>query len=207
MRRMAAVLCATALLGVGSQAFGQVGAGAAGMQEADAIWLILDENPRFYFAVGRHYADPAGLRTFAAVGSGPCQVEKSKNMTLIMCSGKGRGKQIPFEDFTIHPGLDNAHLELTSGGEEHIVDWTGRGLASWGGSVSGSGTFVTADAGFYRDATAQGEILGVKLKTNPRWDWHFMIQGAGAMAAGPIDEFTVKRDGSVRVEASFRIPR
>lgn len=207
MRRTAAVLSVVALLGICTQALAQVGAGAAGMQEANAIWMILDKNPRFYFAIGQHYVDPGGLVTFGAVGSGPCEVEKDKNFTMIFCSGQGRGKQIPFEDLVIDPRLDAAHLELTTKGHENVVDWTGLGTASYQASVGGGGSYVGADAGFYRDARAQGDVLGVSLKTNPKWDWHFMIQGAGAAAIGPIEKLTVKPNGTVLLETTYRIPR
>ena len=207
MRRTAAVLSVLSLLGICTQALAQVGAGAAGMQEATAIWMIIDENPRFYFAIGQHYVDPTGPVTYGAVGSGPCEVSKEKNFTMIFCSGKGRGKEVPFENVSIDPLLESAHLELTTKGYENVVDWTGLGTASWGGAVSGSGSYVGADAGFYRDARAQGNVLGVQLKTNPKWDWHFMVQGAGAAAIGPIEKLTVKPNGTVLLEAAYRISR
>ncbi len=153
-------------------------------QVAFADWIEMDgRTGTFTVALGVHQLDEdGGVVTIGAVARGRCTKSKGKHFTLIVCEGRGKGKSIPFTDFSMDPAMQEAALTLRIGGYRHRVDWTGRGRAPVSGAgVSGDDRFIYASGGMYRDAKTAGKVFGRRMRSNSVWDWGEMALGGGAM--------------------------
>jgi len=205
MVRLGALATALALLFGGGAAAGP-GVYAGAEQMADASWIVgKGLHPDFYFAIGIRMLDEAGLVTVGAVGKGECNVQKEESFTTIMCSGMGRAKEIPAEDFQLDPLLESGSLRVQVSGFRHTVSWTGRGRApAASGGVQSSGDYADAWAGVFRDAKAKGRVFGKKVSSGPRDLMGFLAHGAGAGVYNDYRETTFLDGGRVRYEVTFR---
>ena len=186
------------------------GAGAGAGQDAFATWIDLHgDTGDFHGAFVERFVDPeGGLITGAAVFKGKCRVDRTRHMTIISCSGRGQGKEIPFEDFQMDPALGSASLRLRAAGYSNSVKWTGRGPApvAYLGAVT-NGTYAEAGVGMSRDAAASGKVYGKRMRSRGWLDWSQLGQGAGAAGwydlSGAGYEVDLAADGSFSVTQKF----
>ena len=195
-----------------------VSAGPAAYHEqiAWASWVDLHGKTGDYTgAIGWRMLEEEGLVTLAGVFKGKCRVESGKNFTMITCYGRGHGKEIPFQDFEMHPLMDSATLKLKAGGFANRVTWTGRGPGPVGsGGIAGGDKWVAAGADFSRDAKTKGRFLGESYKSSGWLDWGFMMSATGAAVSAGIDDLDTENfdidvapDGTFTVHQTFRIRR
>ena len=184
------------------------GGGAAVYQLAEADWLDL-KNRTFYFAMGIRGADaPAGVANQGYVGRGKCQVHRSKNFTVISCSGRGYGGDAGVDGFQMDPALASAHLELSAKGYDHVVDWTGEELPMSGAQASGGGGLgAEAGGGVARFAPADAVLFDKKLRGGGDWGFGILVEGAGAYVYAAGRSITFGDDGVPRLKVTYRIPR
>lgn len=199
-----------AALGQSSAAAQTVGAGGGVFQAADAGWVVgKGTEPAFYFGLGFRFTDPIeGLVTIGVVGKGRCTVRKGRNFRSIECIGIGRGKRIPFENFQMDPLLSNASLRMRSGGQDHEVEWSGRGRAPEGFLSSGfSEHGAYASAGAARGARAGGRVFGVTVSPKvSRAHFAALFAGAeGGAFAGARRRVQVMEDGRIAYRVSWRL--
>jgi hypothetical protein len=205
MRRLGAVAMAVALLWPGvSQA--APGAFAGAEQLALADWLDLKAK-RFYFAMGIHYVGPEGAMTMGVVGRGICEVQKSKDFTIVSCFGRGQGRELSAEEFQFDPALGSASMTLDSGGYSHSVEWTGEDAPVAGTQTAGSSFGVQAGAGAARSAPASADLYGQKLKAGGRANFGVLSEAGYAVVYNEGRRVQVLDDGSVRMRVQYRIPR
>lgn len=220
MRKLAlglSLLCLSA--GLLHPASADPGAATFHDQFAFADWIELHGNSgTLTGAVGARFIDEdSGLVTVGAVFKGKCHVDKGRNFTFISCSGSGKGRDIPLQDFQMHPLMDTASLDVRVKGFDNHVDWTGRGpgpVASGGAAVGGD--WVAAGTDIYRDAKSSGKVLGDKVKSAGWLDWAMMFTGVQAVGFTGLDDLEnidaegldidVTPGGKITVNRTYRIP-
>ncbi|MFP5353346.1 MAG: hypothetical protein ACLGIB_12390 [Actinomycetota bacterium] len=210
---LATALCL--LLPTGATARPAPGAGGGLYQMAEADWLDLKART-FYFAIGVRGADaPGGVRNQVFVGRGNCEVHRSRELTMVACSGRGYGGDAGVDGFQMDPALSSAHLELSAKGYEHVVDWTGEDIPMSGAQAAGGGGLgADASAGAARWAPAEGTLFGKRLRSGGDFAFGALVEAAGAYvfadgAAVFAEGRSVRfgRDGVVRMNVTYRIPR
>lgn len=184
------------------------GGGAGVFQIAEADWLDL-KTRTFYFAMGVRGADaPSGIANEVFVGRGDCQVHRSREFTVISCSGRGFGGDAGVDGFQMDPALTSAHVELTAKGYDHVVDWTGEGIPMSGAQAAGGGGLgADVAAGAARWAPAEGTLFGQKLRSGGRFGFSVLVETANAYAFADGRSLWFGRDGLPRLNVTYRIPR
>lgn len=205
MKRMGVMVLAMALLWpVTSHADPGVFAGAEQLAEAD--WLDLKAR-RFYFAMGIRNVGPDGLTTMGFVGRGTCEVEKTRNFTVVSCFGHGRGRELAPDQFQIDPTLGSASMAFDSGGYSHSVEWTGEDAPVAGTQTAGSSFGVQAAAGAARWAPASGVLYGQKLKAGGRFNFGVLSEAGYAVVYNEGRSVRLLDDGSIAMRVRYKIPR
>ena len=188
---------------------GQAPGGGAGVyQIAEADWLDLKAKT-FYFAMGVRGADaPAGVANQAYVGRGDCEVHRSKDFTMISCSGRGYGGDAGVDGFQMDPALSSAHLELSAKGYDHVVDWTGEDIPMSGAQAAGGGGIgADVSAGAARWAPANATLFGKKLRGGGAFGFGVLVETAAAYVYAEGRSVWFGRDGLPRIRVTYRIPR
>ena len=192
------------------------GAAAYSEQIAWASWIDMHGKTGDYTgAIAWRTIQKEGLVTLAGVFKGKCRAESSKHFMMITCHGRGHGKEIPFQDFEMHPLMDSATLKLRAGGFANRVNWTGRGPGPVNsGGVAGGDKWVAAGTDTYRDAKTNGRVLGKSYKSSGWLDWGFMVGATGAAIDAGVDGWETENldvdlapDGTFTVDQTFRIRR
>ena len=209
MKKFMGTIFAVALIGGTVSANAAPGVGAGVSQFGFIDWTEMNGSKGVIVGlVADRFVDPDSgvLVTVAGVFKGTCQKEKSGGWTIISCSAKGRGKQIPHEDFSVDPTLASANLKLTIDGQTHTGTWKGRGPAPY--TFAGLGTdsqWLGAGAGMARSCKGTGRVFGTKQVTNSWLDWAYLDQGAGVAAYTGGDLDVDFRNGQIFVEKTVRI--
>lgn len=215
MKRLVTVLSVLVLGTAALPAAADPGGWAEGYQLAEADWLVMQSrtDAKFYFGLALRAASPDGLQTYGVIGSGDCDVKRSKHWTMISCVGHGRVKQLAIDQFQFDPALRSAFLEMKLDGVKNVVRWRGLGSApAYGGSVFGDEAFAGADAGMFRWAASKGRILGRKMPTGRDrhpMSFSFLAQGGTAYAFTGYRGRTldIAPDGTYTYTVETRIPR
>jgi hypothetical protein len=154
----------------------------------------------------RHKAEAKGTK--GSPGKGGEDDERGKDVSIIICSGSGFGKDIEPWNFFMDPlTLSTARLHAETSRHVHDVTWTGRGDGpekdNW---VSARGTRANAGSWMVRMAGVEGELFGERMR--PAWsDLGFLYQDVSAFArlsARGVD-IDFNRDGRVKVTRRFRV--
>lgn len=183
------------------------GAGAAVYQMAQADWLDLKAKT-FYFAMGiRSVEAPSGVSTLGFVGRGKCEVTRTRRFTMVSCFGRGYGGDVGLDGFQMDPALASAHLEITTQGFDHVVDWTGEDAPMSGAQAAGGGVGADASAGIARFAPADARLFGKKLRGTGRNGFGLLVEGAAAYVSAQGRTVWFGRDGRPRVLVTYRIAR
>ena len=191
------------------------GAGAYHEQIAYASWIDMHgKTGDFTGAFAMRYLEDE-LVTLGLVFKGKCRTQGDDHFVLIYCSGRGVGREIPLEDFEMHPLMDSATLKLKGRGFSNRVTWTGRGDGPVGsGGVVGGDKWVAAGADMSRDAKTKGKVFGKSYRSKGWLDFGFMIASTGAVAIADVDDYDTEsldidqnRDGTFTIHQTFRIPR
>jgi len=186
---------------------GPPGGGAGVYQMAEADWLDLKART-FYFAMGLRGADaPAGVANEVFVGRGDCDVHRTKDFTMISCSGRGYGGDAGVDGFQMDPALTSAHLELSAKGYDHVVDWTGEDVPMSGGQAAGGGVGVEVSAGAARWAPAEATLFGKKLRGGGGFGFSVLAETLGAYAFADGRSVWFGRHDLPRMSVTYRIPR
>jgi hypothetical protein len=209
MRKVIGLVFALALVGGAAPGNAAPGVGAGAGQFGFIDWIEMNGSRGTFAGVAAdRFVDPDSglLVTVAGAFKGSCQKEKAGGWTLISCHGTGNGKQIPHEDFSVHPTLDSASLSVTLRGQTHTANWKGLGPAPYTYAATGTDSqWLFGGVSMFRECKGNGRVFGKKHVTNSWMDWAVLDQGAGAAAYTDGDVDVDFRDGRVFIEKTVRI--
>lgn len=168
---------------------------ASADQVAEAVWLVREKGGLYMYFVsaGRHadalsiVDDPTSVGAMGVVARGECQSREGPGSSFIICQAKGRPRPLAPGDFEFDPLLASARMRLEAKGFVHEVTWTGRGrVPSYGFEAQGDDEWVRIGGGIYREAKAEGEVLGRSFAARgagSRRSFAYLATGAEGFAA------------------------
>ena len=213
MRKLIGLIAAATLLGVlpGATVRAQEpGVHASTSQFAYATNIIHERGHDYMYLVGAHRSARVDgrTRTTGFAKRSKCLTLEKKRMKLIVCAAFVSPRRIPDKAFAFDPLMESASVRFRRKGERTAMSWRGRGVpeplfAPFADAEYGAGAY----AELWRDARARGTILGTRY---PPRGLGFAVLSEGGMAEGWAGSgMTVTRmsDGTLKVEARFRVPR
>jgi hypothetical protein len=150
--------------------------------------------PTMYFGAGLSW----GLGDDQAfVGQGPCQRREHRGHKYWSCRASARGVRVLPTGYYMDPLLQTAHIEVSRGGFEHSVDWTGRGKPeiSYGGTLGNAVVFA------FNNARATGKLFGHRFSPRSAHAVSFLGEFAFASVVAPGLDVHVDDDGVMHVHA------
>lgn len=213
MRKLTAVLACALLLGlvpgasVGAQ---EPGVDASVNEFAYATNIVHEDGADYMYIVGAQRTAHAGGRTktTAYAKRTKCLTLERKHIKLIACAAFVAPRRIPDAAFAFDPLMDSASVRFRRKGARTAMSWRGRGtpepsIAPYADESYGAGAFGE----LWRNARARGKILGERYPKG-RFGFAVLMEGVAAEGyPGRGVRITPMSDGTLRVEARYRVPR
>ncbi|MDQ3986150.1 MAG: hypothetical protein M3280_06585 [Actinomycetota bacterium] len=168
-------------------------AGAVVDQLAFASWVQMHgKTGDFYGVIGWRWFEGTGPEGLVAAFKGKCHKSTHGDMTVISCTGHGRGKRATLENFQMDPALSSARVVVKTNGQKHVADWKGKGLTptiyeAAGVNPGGAGAGVQA----YRNARAKGRVFGRKLNSRTWLDFAVLNEVVAAGVSSHLSTYGI----------------
>lgn len=154
------------------------------------------DSPTLYFGAGMSMQLGEDL---AFAGRGPCRRVERRGRKGWSCRASARGIPVLPTGYYMDPLLQTAHIELSTQGYEHSVDWTGKGEPN----ISYAGDAGDAVVYAFNNASATGRLFGRRFSTKRDRASSFLGEFLWASARVDNVDFRLGDDGVMHVRAFF----